>query len=152
MTPHNLHDVLNGVKSTPTETMVVDDDREERSPLKKRSGSIKSATKRTRTPQVTPSKATTTAQSAPSFTITTTFLDSFNYPYPCTVVELAIALKSEKAFEEFTQALMAFITNTQMVNGQSKVCNQPLEPNFQGKEHQLQRGNLSQYDKTGYSH
>ena len=34
ITPKNLHDVLNGADSTPTETMVADDDGEDRSPLK----------------------------------------------------------------------------------------------------------------------
>jgi hypothetical protein len=54
------------------------------------------------------------------------FLDSFNYPYPCSVVELAIALKGKKPFDEFTQALMALISNVQMVN--SKFVINPLNP------------------------
>jgi hypothetical protein len=116
ITPQNLHDVLNGVESTPTETTVAANDGEECSPLKKCSGSSKSATKRTRAPQVTPSETTTTNQSAPSSTKTTTFLDSFNYLYPCTVVDLAIALKGEKPIDECTQALMAFIFNVQIVD------------------------------------
>jgi hypothetical protein len=61
MNPHNLHNVLNGVKSTQMETMVVDDKWEEHSPLKKCSGSSKSATKTVCIPQFTPSEAMTTA-------------------------------------------------------------------------------------------
>ncbi len=116
ITPQNLHDVLNGVDSTQTETMAADNVGEERSSLKKHSGSSKSTTKRTHAPQVTPSKATTTNQSAPSSTKSIRFLDSFNYLYPCTVVKLTIAHKGEKPFHEFTQALMASICNAQMVN------------------------------------
>jgi hypothetical protein len=93
ITPQNLHDILNSVDSTQTETMVADNNGEEGSPLKKRSGSSKSSTKRTRAPQVTQSEAMTTDQSAPSSTKSTTFLDSFNYLYPRTVVKLANALK-----------------------------------------------------------
>jgi hypothetical protein len=76
--------------------------------------------------------ATTTDQSAPSSTKSTTFLDSFNYPYPCTVVELAIALKGETPFDEFTQALMVFISNAQMVDPKF-VITYPLNPNSKEK-------------------
>jgi hypothetical protein len=79
--------------------MVADDNGEEHTHLKKRPGSSKSTTKRAHAPQVTPSKATTTNQSAPSSTKSTTFLDSFNYLDPCTVVKLAIVLKGEKPFD-----------------------------------------------------
>jgi hypothetical protein len=89
ITPQNLHDVLNGVDSNQTKTRAADYNQEECSPLKKCSGSSKSSTKRTRAPQVTPSKATTSDQPAPSSTKSTTFLDSFNYPFPCTVMKLA---------------------------------------------------------------
>jgi hypothetical protein len=111
--------------------MVADDDGEEHSPLKKHSGSSKSATKRTRALQVTPSKATATDQSAPSSTKITTILDSFNYLYPQMFIELTIALKGEKPFDEFTQALMAFISNPQMVD--SKFVIKSLNPNSKEK-------------------
>ncbi len=127
ITPQNLHDVLNGVDSTQMETRAVGDNEEECSPLKKQSGSSKSSTKRTHAPQVIPSEATTTDQPAPSSTKSTTFLDSFNYPFPCTFIKLAIALKGEKPFDKFTQALMAFISNVQMVN--PKFVIDPLNPN-----------------------
>jgi hypothetical protein len=66
ITPLNLHDILNSVDSTQTETRAADDNEEERSPLKKCSDSSKSSTKRALAPQVAPSKATTTNQPAPS--------------------------------------------------------------------------------------
>ncbi len=131
ITPCNLHDILNGADSTQMETRTVDDDGEEQSPIKKQSGSSKSSTKSTRAPQVTPSEATATNQPARSSTKSTTFLDSFNYPFPCAVVELAIALKGEKPVDEFTQALMAFISNAQMVD--SKFVINPLSPNSKEK-------------------
>ncbi len=46
----------------------------------------------------------------------TTFLENFNYPHSHVILELAVVLKSDKAFEEFTQALMAFLYNAQMVD------------------------------------
>ncbi len=67
ITPQNLHENLNGVDSTQTETRAADNDGEEHSPHKMRSGLSKSSTKRTRAPQVTPSKAMTTNQPAPSY-------------------------------------------------------------------------------------
>ena len=39
-----------------------------------------------------------------------------NHKYKRTIFELAILLTSEKKFEEFTHALMAFLTNAQMVD------------------------------------
>jgi hypothetical protein len=116
ITPRNLHDVLNGVDSTQTEMRAVDNDKEEHSPLKKQSGSSKFSTKRTCAHQVTPSEATNVDHPASSSTKSTTFLDSFIYPFPCMVIELAMALKGGKPFDEFTQALMAFIFNVQMVD------------------------------------
>ncbi len=86
---------------------------EERSPLKKRSGSSKSATRRKPScPQVTLPDPKITASTTSANR--TTFLDNFVYPYPCIILKLKITLKSDKAFEKFTQALMAFISNAQM--------------------------------------
>jgi hypothetical protein len=53
-------------------------------------------------------------------------LNSFNYPYPHTFVELAIALNGKKLFDEFTQALMTFISNAQILN--LKFVINPLNP------------------------
>ena len=47
---------------------------------------------------------------------TTSFLDTFNHKYKRTILKLAILLMSKKKFEEFTQALVAFLTNAQMVD------------------------------------
>jgi hypothetical protein len=111
--------------------MEKDDEEDERSPLKMRLGSSKSATRRTRTPQVSPPEPTTTAPSAPPPTKTITFLDSIIYPHSRTAIELAITLKSNEAFEKFTQALMTFITNAQKVD--SKFVINPLDPNSKEK-------------------
>jgi hypothetical protein len=53
-------------------------------------------------------------------------LDNFVYPCPQIILKLAITLKSDKAFEGFTQAPMAFITNAQMVD--PKFVINPLNP------------------------
>ncbi len=61
----------------------------------------------------------------------TTFLNNFVYPYPRIILKLAITLKSNKAFEEFTQALMSSISNAQMVD--SKFVINPLNPSSKEK-------------------
>jgi hypothetical protein len=53
-------------------------------------------------------------------------MDEFVYPHSCIILEMAITLKSDKAFEEFTQAIMAFITNAQIVD--PKFIINPLNP------------------------
>ncbi len=53
------------------------------------------------------------------------------YKHPRIILELAISLKSDKAFEEFTQALMAFITNAQMVD--PKFVINPINPTSKEK-------------------
>jgi hypothetical protein len=131
ITPYNLHDVMNGLDYSQPKAMEKDNEEDEPPPLKKRSDSSKSATRKIHAPQVSPSKPTTTAPSAPPPTKTTTFLDLVIYPHSRTVIELAIVLKSNKAFKECTQALMAFITNAQMVD--SKFVINPLDPNSKEK-------------------
>ncbi len=58
----------------------------------------------------------------------TNFLENFNYPHSRVILELAVVLKSDKAFEEFTQALMAFLSNAQMVD--PKFVINPLNSNL----------------------
>jgi hypothetical protein len=48
------------------------------------------------------------------------------------IFELTILLTSEKKFEEFTHALMAFLTNAQMVN--PKFVINPLNPKSVSKD------------------
>jgi hypothetical protein len=122
---------MNSLDYSQPEAMEKDDEEDERSPLKKRSGSSKSATRRNCAPQVSPPEPTTTAPFASPPTKTTNFLDSIIYLHSQIVIELAIALKSNNAFKEFTQALMAFITNAQMVD--SKFVINPLDPNLKEK-------------------
>ncbi len=61
----------------------------------------------------------------------TYFLDTFILPYARVILELAVTLKSKKAFEEFTQALMSFLTNAQMVD--PKFVINPINPNSKEK-------------------
>jgi hypothetical protein len=134
MAPKNLHNIMNGI-NVPQNAMEVedeeDDDINERSLLKKQSGSSKTASRRSCYTQVTPPKAMANPPMATSNTKTATFLDTFSYPYPRTIIESAITLKSNKAFEEFTQALMAFITNGQMVD--PKFVINPINPTSKEK-------------------
>ncbi len=44
------------------------------------------------------------------------FEDTYVHPHKRVIIELAILLKSDNAFEEFTKALMAFLENAQMVD------------------------------------
>ena len=100
----------------------------ELSPVKKRSKGKRSTSSRPRpnlaNPTPTDSANSTNAKSA-------TFLDEVVYPHSRVIIELAILLKSDKAFEEFTQALMAFITNAQMVD--PKFVINPIKPSSKEK-------------------
>ncbi len=133
LTPQVLLDIMNGEESTEMSVMQEnnnEDEAEERSPLKKCSGSSKSATRRKPSrPQVTPPDPKITASMTSANR--TTFLNNFVYPYPCIILELAITLKCDKAFEEFTRALMAFISNAQMVD--PKFVINPLNPSSKEK-------------------
>ncbi len=75
---------------------------------------------------------TTKQESIPQATTqTTSFLDTFIHPHSQVILELAVTLKSDKAFKEFTQALRAFITNAQMMD--SKFVINPINPNSKEK-------------------
>jgi hypothetical protein len=128
-----LIDIMNGEECMETSDMQEDnneEDVEERSPLKKCSRSSKSATRRKPSClQVIPLDPKITASMTSANR--TTFLENFVYPYPCIILELVITLKSNKAFEEFTQALMAFISNAQMVD--PKFVINPLNPSSKEK-------------------
>ena len=108
-------------------------DEEARSPLKKRTGSSKASSRRT-VPirQISPNEAgpTTTAQKTAARA--TFFLDTHVHKHKRTILELAILLTSEKKFEEFTQALMALLSNAQMVD--PKFVINPLSSDSQGKD------------------
>ena len=84
------------------------------SPVKKRSKGKRSTSSR---PRSTSNNPTSTNSAVNNSTAkSATFLDEVIYPHARIIIELAIMLKSDKAFEEFTQALMAFVTNAQMVD------------------------------------
>ena len=104
-------------------------DNSELSPVKKRSKGKRTTSSRPRSTPANPNptnsvNSTKNAKSA-------TFLDEVVYSYPRVIIELAIMLKSDKAFEEFTQALMAFITNAQMVD--PKFVINPIKPSSKEK-------------------
>ena len=86
----------------------------ELSPMKKRSKGKRSISFRPRSIPTNPTLTGTANNSA--LAKLATFLDEIIYQHSRVIIELAILLKSDKAFEEFTQALMAFITNAQMVD------------------------------------
>jgi hypothetical protein len=67
-------------------------------------------------------------------------LENFNYPHSRVILELAVVLKSDKAFDKFTQALMAFLSNAQMVD--PKFAINPLNPNSKEKNIML-KGEIS---------
>ncbi len=137
----SVREIMEGVQDMGTEEEPQDNDGE-RSPFKKCHGSSKTAsrrsggkhlvsppTKQEPNPQVAIiSQATTIPQAA---TRVTSFLDKFIYPHSQVILELAVTLKSNKAFEEFTQALMSLITNAQMVD--PKFVINPLNPNSKEK-------------------
>ncbi len=135
--PQNLHDILNGVDKAQLDDMVcsgkgdAESQEEERLPLKKRTGSSKSSSRRACLSRVSPSEDKSITKSASTSTRSTSFLDAFVYPYSRTVLELAITLRSDKAFEEFTKALMEFSSNAQLVD--PKFAINPINPNYKEK-------------------
>ncbi len=125
----DVHSIMNGVQDMETNNTAVDDTDNVRSPVKKRQGSSKTSSQRNANArQVSPTKAGTTTL---SLARTVTFLDNFVYPHSRIILELVSLLKSDKAFEEFTQALIAFLANAQMVD--PKFVINPLDPNSKEK-------------------
>jgi hypothetical protein len=118
-----VRNIMDGVHDMETSDTEPAKDEDLCSPPKKRP-STKTASRRNPTHQVSPTeegqKATTTLKAA-------TFLENFVYPHSRIILKLAVVLKSNKAFEEFTQALMAFLSNAQLVD--PKFVINPLNPN-----------------------
>ncbi len=115
----NIHGFMNGEETTASGTNEADEDKQ--SPAKKRGGSSKmSMKKKVGAHQVSPQEQIASKEKV------TTFMDKFVCPHSRIILEMAITLKSGKAFEEFMQAIMAFITNAQIVN--PKFIINPLNP------------------------
>jgi hypothetical protein len=93
------------------------------SPLNKRSRGKKRSSSH---PRVTPPESKSADTNTTNATKSASFFDEVVYPHSRVILELAITLKSDNAFEEFTQALMAFITNAQMVD--PKFIINPINP------------------------
>jgi hypothetical protein len=108
----NLHDVFNGVatKLEAPEGDAPNEQQEELSPKNKRAGSSKTSSRRN------PNKVSPPEATSESTKKKISFEETYIHPHKRVIIELAILLKSNKAFEEFTKALMAFIENTQMVD------------------------------------
>ena len=136
ITPRNLNDARFGSDETPiddeeedmTTIMEIDGveevqnsgDTSELSPVKKRSKGKKRSSSR---PRVSPPESKSSDNNSNK---SASFLEDVVYKHSRIILELAISLKSDKAFEEFTQALMAFITNAQMVD--PKFVINPINP------------------------
>ena len=123
----DVHNIMNGVEAMDTE--ISEEDAEERSPRKKRPGSSKVSSRQSSTTarRVSPSETKTTPVLKPAIRT-----PPFDHKYKRTIVELAILLTSEKKFDEFTQALMAFLANAQMVD--PKFVINPLNPKSEAKD------------------
>ena len=115
---------MNGFEDT-----VTIDNGEDRSPKKKRQGSSKVSSRQntTITRRISPQDVRTVSALKPTIRNPT-----FDHRYKRTIVELAIILTSEKKFDEFTQALMSFLSNAQMVD--SKFVINPLNPRSESND------------------
>ena len=123
--------ITDGIDEMESEEQNGGDD-DARSPLKKCTGSRKASSCRsTSARQVSPNKSGSVIIQQPT-SRTTSFLDTFDHKYKRTILEQAILLTSKKKFEEFTQALMAFLTNAQMVD--PKCVINPLNPESKSKD------------------
>ena len=107
----DVHNIINGFEEMETEEHEKDDE-DEWSPMKKRPGSSKASSQRSKTAvrQVSPPDSGAAPVLKPALH-TPSIVETVNYKYKRTIFELAILLTSEKKFEEFTHALMAFLTN-----------------------------------------
>ena len=128
----DVHNIMNGFEEMETEEHE-EDDEDKRSPMKKRPGSSKASSRRSRTAvrQVSPPDSGAAPVLKPALR-TPSIAESVNHKYKRTIFELAILLTSEKKFEEFTQALMACLTNAQMVD--PKFVINPLNPKSVSKD------------------
>lgn len=122
-----VRQIMDGLDDMETEDRPSNESSEP-SPLKKRGGSSKAPSRR-RSPvcQVSPNEVEPTTIGKPA-TCVTSFLDKHVHIHKRTI----ILLTSEKKFEEFTRALMAFLTNAQMVD--PKFVINPLNPESKGKD------------------
>jgi hypothetical protein len=129
----NIMDGVHGMETSNTKNVNKED---LRSPPKKQP-TTKTVSRRNFTRQVSPAeegqKITASAKMA-------TFLENFVYPHFCIILKLAVVLKSDKAFEEFTQALMALLSNAQLVD--PKFVINPLNPNSKERNINL-KGEIS---------
>jgi hypothetical protein len=104
---------MNGV--TETENVEGDsgnDDKHEQSPVKKCPGSSKSCSCRGGACNVSLTEDGQVQQARNR----TSSLESFVHTYHRVILELAVLFKSDKAFNELTQAIMSFLSNAQMVD------------------------------------
>jgi hypothetical protein len=107
----NLHNIFNGlVTELEAPEGEAPNKQEECSPKNKRSRSSKSSS-RCMSNKVLPPEAM-----AAGIKKKITFEDTHIHPHKRVIIKLAILLKSDKAFEEFTKTLMAFIENAQTVD------------------------------------
>ena len=141
ITPRNLHNARFGNGEAPNDDededvaalMDIDETEETKnsgdtsglSPVKKRSKGKKRSSSRPRVSPPEPKSSDNSTNKSASF------LEDVVYKHSRIILELAIALKSDKAFEEFTQALMAFITNAQLVD--PKFVINPINPTSKEK-------------------
>ena len=127
-----VHNIMNGLEAMETEAQE-EDDKDEGSLRKKRPGSSKTSSQRSSTTarQVSPPDIGTAPVLKPAL-CTPSPVEPVNHKNKRTIVELTILLRSEKKFEEFNQALMAFLTNAQMVD--PKFVINPLNPKSVSKD------------------
>ena len=130
-----VHNIMNGVEAMDTE--ISEEDAEECSPRKKWPGSSKVSSRQSSTTarRVSPLETKTAPVLKPAIC-----MPPFDHKYKRTIVELAILITSEKKFDEFAQALMAFLANAQMVD--PKFVINPLNPKTKAKDIVL-KGDIS---------
>ena len=128
----DVHNIMNGLEEMETKEHE-EDDEDECSPMKKRPGSSKASSQRRRSTvrQVSPPDSGAVPVLKPALR-TPSIVETVNHKYKRTIFELAILLTSESKFEEFTQALMAFLINAQMVD--PKFVINPLNPKSVSKD------------------
>jgi hypothetical protein len=115
-----IHDIMSNVPETENaDGDSGNDDEHEQSPVKKHLGSSKFSSCRVGACNVLP---TEDGQVQQATNRSTSFLESFVHTYHQFILELAVLLKSDKAFSKFTQAIMSFLSMLRWWT--HKVCHQ----------------------------
>ncbi len=141
----NLHNIMSGIDRG-EDIIEIDgvenDDKDERSPLKKRGGSSKTTIRRTsgKTHKIISPQDQPQVEKIPSILKATQFMDTYTHPHRRIVLELTIGLTKEDTFDEFAKALASLLSSARIVDPMFVI--NPIDQFSKDKEIAV-KGNIS---------